>query len=153
MKFKQSLFYFKIFFFSSVKHNRINVPFAFWCMFKMMWSKDLCTGTSTFWNKLFFWRKTFFSHLFFSFWFSLKIMAATFHTLWFFETFHFYSSFWIPFFTVAIDLIVQHIREFVVNRKQDQMRNEGHATPSPATSPVHGARRPNTPDMYFKRPH
>lgn len=54
---------------------------------------------------------------------------------------------------VAIDLIVQHIREFVVNRKQDQMRNEGHASPSPATSPVHGVRRPNTPDVYFKRPH
>ncbi|KAJ1520772.1 hypothetical protein ONE63_003867 [Megalurothrips usitatus] len=55
--------------------------------------------------------------------------------------------------TVAIDLIVQHIREFLANRKQNQMKGEDQTTPSPATSPVHGARRPNTPDVYFKRPH
>lgn len=56
-------------------------------------------------------------------------------------------------FAVAIDLIVQHIREFLVNRKEDQMRGEDPVSPSPTASPVHGARRPNTPDVYFKRPH
>jgi hypothetical protein len=47
---------------------------------------------------------------------------------------------------VAIDLIVQHIRDFLNNRvKVDGL--------SVSPSPVHGSRRLNTADGHFTRPH
>ncbi|KDR23522.1 hypothetical protein L798_08729 [Zootermopsis nevadensis] len=54
------------------------------------------------------------------------------------------------FMSVAIDLIVQHIRDFLNNRlKVDQFP----VPSSPSASPVHGSRRLNTTDGHFTRPH
>jgi hypothetical protein len=54
------------------------------------------------------------------------------------------------FVPVAIDLIVQHIRDFLNNRvKVDELS----VPPSPSPSPVHGPRRLNTADGHFTRPH
>lgn len=54
--------------------------------------------------------------------------------------------------TVAIDLIVQHIRDFLNNRNNATCVTP--LPPSPAPSPVHGIRRYNTFDgVHFSRPH
>ncbi|XP_063229851.1 uridine-cytidine kinase isoform X2 [Bacillus rossius redtenbacheri] len=49
--------------------------------------------------------------------------------------------------TVAIELIVQHIQDFLSNRLQES------SIPSPAASPVHAPHRINHADTQFTRPH
>ncbi|GLV43706.1 Uridine-cytidine kinase [Carabus blaptoides fortunei] len=57
--------------------------------------------------------------------------------------------------TVAIDLIVQHIRDFLNNRiKHEERPPIVSETPSPVRSPTHNpARRMNSGDGQFTRPH